>query len=236
MSASGDTRGGGGGGGGGGGARIVLVWADASGRWPSRGFFGAVSAVSAAPRAAYEAAHEHGDLSLGDAHLVDCGAAAPGLLVCLMPVLKRDKGAPPGTPPALCAASLDAALQKVAAAAVARRATVHSPRLAAAAAAAAQAARRGDHVRLLLPPSLSAEEGEGGAGRGGPSVRAESPAADSCGAVAGQAGTTATGPARRPVALRWRGRGRPCGTAGLGRRRASHGSPFCMPCCKLYVC
>ena len=51
----------------------------------------------------------------------------------LLPVLKRDRNASYGTPPSLCAASLDTALVKVAAAAVAKRASVHSPRPAAAA-------------------------------------------------------------------------------------------------------
>lgn len=126
MAASTDRRGEGA-------AHIVLVWADDSGRWPSRGFFGVVNAVSPVPQAVYEASHEHGDLVLGDAHLVDCNASRPGLWVCLMAVLKRDKKAAYGTPPTLCTSSLDQALLKVAAAALTKQATVHSPRLSAAA-------------------------------------------------------------------------------------------------------
>jgi len=113
-------------GGGSEGERIVLVFADASGRWPGKGFFRSVSALSGKPQAAYEAAHENGDLSLGDAHLVECGS---GLAVCLLVVLKRDKRAPHGTPPDLCAASLDAALARLAPAAARRGASLHSPRL-----------------------------------------------------------------------------------------------------------
>ena len=68
-------------------------------------------------QAAYEAAHAQSDLSMGDAHLVDCGGAAPGLHVALLVVLSRDRKAPPGTPPALCSRSLDAALGRLASAA-----------------------------------------------------------------------------------------------------------------------
>ncbi|KAL1506998.1 hypothetical protein AB1Y20_007861 [Prymnesium parvum] len=125
-----------------GGARLVLVWTDASGRWPSRGFFAAVGGVSAAPQAAYEAAHAHADLAMGDAHVVDCTAARAGLWVCLMPVLRREKKAAHGAPPALCAAALDVALRRVARAAEERGASVHSPRLAAAAGASWYTAER----------------------------------------------------------------------------------------------
>ena len=116
---------------GGAGLRIVLCWCDASGRWPTRGFFRSVSAVSDAPRAAYEAAREHGDLEMGSVHLVNCDRDRPGLWVALLVVLSRDRRAPPGTPPALCSSSLDTALPRLDAAARALGATMHSPRLAA---------------------------------------------------------------------------------------------------------
>ena len=86
--------------------------------------------MRAQPRLAYEAAHAQGDLAEGDAHLVDCTAAGPGMLLAILVVLKRDKKAPYGTPPALAPDALGAALPKVAAAAAARGATVHTPRLA----------------------------------------------------------------------------------------------------------
>ena len=80
-------------------ARVVLCWVDASGRWPTRGFFGAVSRqLGDAPRAAYEAAHAQGDLAEGDVHLVDCTAAAAGMHLVILVVLRRDKKAPYGTP------------------------------------------------------------------------------------------------------------------------------------------
>lgn len=121
---------GGGGGGAGGSARVVLCWVDASGRWPTKGFFGTISRqLGDAPRAAYEAAHAQGDLAEGDAHLVDCTAAAAGTHLAILVVLRRDKRAPYGTPPSLSAEALGAALPKVAAAAAARGATVHTPRL-----------------------------------------------------------------------------------------------------------
>ena len=50
--------------------------------------------------------------AIGDAHLVDCQADRPGLWVCLIAVLKRNKNARPGTPPTLCVDSLGKALQK----------------------------------------------------------------------------------------------------------------------------
>lgn len=114
-------------------ARFVLVWTDDTGRWPSRGFFSTVSAVSGKPQAVYEAAHAQGDLKLGDAHLVDCTSERPGLWVCMIVVLCRERKAAPGTPPSLSTDALDTALRKVAAAAPMRQATVHSPRLPAAA-------------------------------------------------------------------------------------------------------
>ena len=109
--------------------RIVVVWVDVSGRWNTRGFFRSVSAATGAPQAAYEAAHENGDLSLGDAHLVDCSATSAGLHVALLAVLDRDKRAPYGTPPTLSTAALDTALGRLAAAAVTMQASIHSPRL-----------------------------------------------------------------------------------------------------------
>ena len=113
--------------------RVVLVYADASGRWPSRGFFRSVSSMSTAPQAAYEAASAQADLALGDAHWVELPEPAnAGRVVCVLVVLRRDKRAPPGTPPELCAASLDAALARVGAKlSRCRGASVHSPRLAA---------------------------------------------------------------------------------------------------------
>ena len=110
--------------------RVVLVYTDASGRWPSRGFFRSVSAASSEPQAAYEAAAENSDLSLGDAHLVECSAngGEAGLYVALLVVLKRDKRAAPGTPPELCVASLDSALGRLAVEVRRRHATVHTPR------------------------------------------------------------------------------------------------------------
>ena len=137
--------------------RIVLVFADATGRWPRRGFFRSVSARSDAPQAAYEAAHQNSDLALGDAHLVECGdniapptppptqppthaffyqptppavASLPSpLCVCVLVVLARSARAAYGTPPELDLASLDIALRKVSAYARRVGATVHSPRL-----------------------------------------------------------------------------------------------------------
>ena len=121
------------GGGDGGGSRIVLCWVDDRGRWPGRGFFGAVtSQLGDGPRLAYEAAHAHGDLKLGDAHLLDCSASSPGMLLCLIVVLARDKAAPHGTPPTLSMEALGASLSKVACAAAARGSSVHTPRLPAA--------------------------------------------------------------------------------------------------------
>jgi hypothetical protein len=112
--------------------RVVVAWVDTSGRWPSRGFFRSISAVSDAPQAAYEAAHAQGDLELGDAHLVDCSSAAtPGLHVCLLVVLHRDKRVAYGTPPSLDTVALDTALRRLATAARRCAATVHSPRLSA---------------------------------------------------------------------------------------------------------
>ena len=112
--------------------RVVVAWVDTSGRWPSRGFFSSISAVSDAPQAAYEAAHAQGDLELGDAHLVDCSSAAtPGLHVCLLVVLHRDKRVAYGTPPSLDTVALDTALRRLATAARRCAATVHSPRLSA---------------------------------------------------------------------------------------------------------
>ena len=113
--------------------RIIVVFTDASGRWPSRGFFRSVSAASGAPQEAYEAAHAHSDLALGDAHLVRCpdGSGGQSVGVCLLVVFKRDKRAPYGTPPELCTSALDAALAKLGGwAERARGASVHSPRLA----------------------------------------------------------------------------------------------------------
>ena len=60
--------------------RIVACWCDASGRWPARGFFSAISAVSDTPEAAYVAASEQGDLSLGDVHLVPYVASLPSIM------------------------------------------------------------------------------------------------------------------------------------------------------------
>ena len=115
------------------GPRIVLCWVDDRGRWPGRGFFGAVtSQLGDGPRLAYEAAHTHGDLKLGDAHLLDCSATSPGMLLCLIVVLARDKAAPHGTPPTLSMEALGTALSKVACAAAARGSSVHTPRLPAA--------------------------------------------------------------------------------------------------------
>ena len=120
------------GGGGGGGPKIVLCFVDDSGRWPAAGFFRSLSAASAAPQAAYEAAGTHGDLASGDAHLVECGGGGGGggsgapTFVCLLVVLERPRR---GGPPALSLAALAEALPKVAAAAAARQASVHSPRL-----------------------------------------------------------------------------------------------------------
>ena len=112
--------------------RVVVAWVDTSGRWPSRGFFRSISAVSDAPQAVYEAAHAQADLELGDAHLVDCSSAAtPGLHVCLLVVLHRDKRAAYGTPPSLDTVALDTALCRLATAARQRAASVHSPRLSA---------------------------------------------------------------------------------------------------------
>ena len=108
---------------------VVLVWVDGSGRWPSRGFFRAVSAVTSAPQAAYESAHANSDLALGDAHLVDRSASVQGLHVALLVVLQRDKRAPYGTPPTLCTSSLDMALGRLGAVAALRGLSVHSPRL-----------------------------------------------------------------------------------------------------------
>ena len=51
------------------------------------------------------------------------------MLLAILVVLKRDKKAPYGTPPTLSAEALGVALPKVAAAAAARGATVHTPRL-----------------------------------------------------------------------------------------------------------
>jgi hypothetical protein len=120
------------GGGGGGGPKIVLCFVDDSGRWPAAGFFRSLSAASAAPQAAYEAAGTHGDLASGDAHLVECGGDGGGdgggaqTFVCLLVVLERPRR---GGPPALSLTALAEALPKVAAAAAARQASVHSPRL-----------------------------------------------------------------------------------------------------------
>ena len=82
------------------------------------------------------AAATHSDLSLGDAHLVECtsssggggAAASASLYVALLVVLKRDKRAAYGTPPELCTASLDIALGRLASEARRRRATLHTPR------------------------------------------------------------------------------------------------------------
>ena len=108
------------------------------GRWPTRGFFRSVSAVSDKPQAAYESAHENKDLSLGDAHLIQCDDApatstsspSSTLSVCLLVVLKRDKRAQYGTPPELDTSALDTALARLGPAAAKLRASVHSPRLA----------------------------------------------------------------------------------------------------------
>jgi superfamily II DNA or RNA helicase len=109
--------------------RIVLLFTDTSGRWPSRGFFRSVSAASSAPQRQYEAACENADLAVGDTHLVRCNTQ---LSVAILVVFKRDKRAPYGTPPTLCLASLDAALAKLGA--EMRRPgntmSAHSPRLA----------------------------------------------------------------------------------------------------------
>lgn len=51
-------------GGGGGGERIVLVFADASGRWPGKGFFRSVSALSGKPQA-----HEADEAARGSSEL-----------------------------------------------------------------------------------------------------------------------------------------------------------------------
>ena len=71
-----------------------MMFVDASGRWPSRGFFRAVAGVTGEPQRVYEAAHENGDLALGDAHLVECGtdvasasAQPPSLWVVMLVVL-----------------------------------------------------------------------------------------------------------------------------------------------------
>ena len=115
--------------------RIVLVFADATGRWPARGFFRSVSAYSDAPQAAYEAAHANGDLALGDAHLVPCPSGpsgpsgAPPVYVCVLVVLARSSRAAYGTAPELDLAALDTALGKLGVHARRARATVHSPRL-----------------------------------------------------------------------------------------------------------
>lgn len=111
---------------------FVLCMVDASGRWPNRGFFRAISAVSDAPESAYVAAAEQKDLKLGDAHLVPLvgmgGSSSTATAVCLLVVMKRPRDAHAYAAPVIDDAALSAALAKVAGAASASGASVHSPR------------------------------------------------------------------------------------------------------------
>ncbi|KOO23699.1 snf2 super family [Chrysochromulina tobinii] len=111
-----------------------------------------VSAAGTPSQAAAAEAIRFGLASLSDGDIADAGAGAgvadsiyifdgvdfaakqaatPGLHVCLLVVLHRDKRVAYGTPPSLDTVALDTALRRLATAARRCAATVHSPRLSA---------------------------------------------------------------------------------------------------------
>lgn len=132
------------------GGAVILACVDNGGTWGRGGFFGALSALSPLIASAYERAGEFGDLKIGTAHLVDVSAASSvscssssssspsssssstssslgALYVALLVVQSRPRGG--GGPSAVQHDALLRALRAVGRIALARRLSVHSPRL-----------------------------------------------------------------------------------------------------------